>query len=119
MERILPVEPTPADKTKDKRTYPRYAHESPLNLYRMDDQDQSFYAQMNDYSAGGLSLMTKEKLVLNQLVYLEMNGETPALDDAEKNMGLSGYVKWAANPVGNGGPYTYGIKFSKPVENWS
>lgn len=103
------------EATQEKRNYPRKACAAPISLYRMESQDHSFYAQMNDYSSGGMSLVTKEKLVIDQLVYLEMNGCGQSVPETDRC--FSGYVKWTANPVGSAGPYTYGIKFSKPVED--
>ncbi len=57
---------------EEKRHYKRYEYNSPMSLYRMDYQDQYYYAEMKDYSRGGLSLLSNEKLVVGQLVYLEM-----------------------------------------------
>jgi len=57
---------------EEKRRYERYEYSSPMLLYRMDFQDQYYYAEMKDYSKGGLSLLSNEKLVVDQLVYLEM-----------------------------------------------
>ena len=57
---------------EEKRRYQRQEHHSPMNLHRMDCQDQCYYAEMNDYSQSGLSMMTNEKFVIGQLVYLEM-----------------------------------------------
>lgn len=50
----------------EKRKAQRYTHKLPLNLYRMNYQNEnsSYDAEMSDYSDNGMSLMTNEKLVL-------------------------------------------------------
>ena len=85
-----------------------------MNLRRMDSRDQCYYAEMRDYSRGGLSMMTKEKLVIGQSVYLELqNNKESTLD---MNVDYSGVVRWAkAHSSTNGGAnglFKYGIAFS-------
>jgi hypothetical protein len=101
---------------EESRRYQRYEFKSPLKMHRMDYQDQCYYAEMNDYSQGGLSMMTNENLVIGQLVYLEMqkNDEHTTLSDKNKNN--IGVVKWAKPyPSTNGGTnglYQYGVEYS-------
>ena len=78
---------------EDKRNHQRYEHQGPLNLYRMDHQDLHSYAEMNDYSQGGVSIMTNEKLVINQIVYLEMRNLAKSFPDPEKQKGYNGIVR--------------------------
>ena len=104
---------------KEKRIDQRYKIRRPMNLYRMDHQDQSYYAEMNDYSHGGLSIATNEKLVIGQLVYLELqtNNHKVTLD---KNVNYGGIVRWAksypSTNNGTNGLYKYGVEYSKPIQ---
>lgn len=84
------------DEHKEKRKYQRLVSDSPMGMYRMDEQDLRYYARMNDYSPGGLSMTTSEKLVIGQLVYLEMTHHDPVADGPEKFKGFSGCIKWTA-----------------------
>jgi len=98
-----------------KRHYQRYDYSSPMNLYRMDYQDQYYYAEMKDYSQGGLSLLTNEKLVVGQFVYLEMKDYDMDATGPEKNRSYSGSVKWSS-PYSSSdgdakGSYKYGIEY--------
>lgn len=81
----------------------------------MDYQDQSYYAEMKDYSQGGLSLLTNEKLVIGQLVYLEMKNYDEQAAGPEKCKCYSGSVKWASlysSPHGGAkDSYKYGIEY--------
>lgn len=106
------------DYDKEKRQEPRLANDSVMNMYRMDFQDDSFYAQMKDYSSGGLSMRTKEELVIGQLVYLEMIGHDKGVKGPEKHKGYSGSVKWKKSvpDSDNGGFYQYGIEYFEPVQ---
>lgn len=110
MKKDLHVEPH-----KGKRRYQRYEYSSPMHLYRMDYQDQYYYAQMKDYCQGGLSLLTNEKLVVGQLVYLEMKNYDEHAAGPEKHKSYSGSVKWASpysSSNGNAkGSYKYGIEY--------
>jgi len=87
-----------------------------MNLYRMDYQDQCYYAEMNDYSQGGLSMMTNEKLVIGHLVYLEIQKHDERITPSEKKTNNVGIVKWAKPcPSTNGetnGLYKYGVEYS-------
>ena len=102
-----------------KRRHKRYEYSSPMNLYRMDYQDQYYYAEMNDYCQGGLSFLTNEKLVLGQLVYLEMKNYDEDATGPEKNKSYSGSVKWSS-PYSSSdghakGSYKYGIEYYESV----
>ncbi len=77
-----------------KRRYSRHEYSSPMSLYRMDYQDQSSYAEMKDYGKGGMSLVSSEKLVVGQLVYIEMNNYDEYAAGPEKRKSYSGNVKW-------------------------
>lgn len=89
-----------------------------MNLYRMDykDKQNSYYAEMNDYCDNGLSLMTNEKLVLGELIYLELKSCGPNIPSYIKGNSYSGIIRWgkryqSAN-AGTNGLYKYGIEFS-------
>lgn len=108
----------------DKRHYQRYECKSPMHLHRIDSQDQSYYAEMRDYSQGGLSLMTNEKLVVGHLIYLEMKNYNAHATGPEKYKSYRGIVKWISSystpgPITPGsdmnGPYKYGIEYSEPA----
>ena len=104
---------------EDKRCYQRYEHSSPMCLFRMDSQDQYYYAEMKDYSSGGLSFLTSQKLVVGHLVYLEMKDYDENATGPEKYKSYNGSVKWA-NPSSPSdekakSSYRYGIEFSKTV----
>jgi len=98
-----------------KRQYPRYNHNSPLSLYRMDHQEQSSIAQMENYSQAGMCLLSHEELVLGQLVYLKMMEFDKHAKGPEKNKSYSGIVKWLnSSPLSHGekrGLYQYGIEY--------
>jgi len=38
----------------ERRRYQRSGYNSPMSLYRMDHQEQCYYAEMKDFSQGGL-----------------------------------------------------------------
>jgi hypothetical protein len=103
----------------EKRRYPRYDHRTPMNLCRMDNQDECCYAEMKDYGQGGMSMLTNEKLVVGHLVYLEMNQYDQNAKGPEAYKGYRGYVKWAsrfsATDRDANGPHLYGVEFSEPV----
>jgi len=115
MEKDLQME---ADK--GKRRYQRYERNSPIHLYRMDFQEQYYYAEMKDYCQGGLSLLTNEKLVVGQLVYLEMKNYDVSATGPEKYKSYSGSVKWASScSPSNGhakGFNKYGVEYHEPVD---
>ncbi len=106
---------------EEKRNYKRYNHHCPINLYHMDHQDQSFYAEMKNYSQGGTFLLTNEKLVVGQLVYLEIPHHDKQAQGPEKYKSYSGCVKWSninsSSPPGTEKhkPCEYGIEYFKPV----
>ena len=81
----------------------------------MDFQDFDFYAEMNDYSQGGLSMMSDEKLILRQLIYFEMKNHDSNSKGPETNKGI-GTVRWikAFQPTNSGANpmYKYGVEFS-------
>jgi hypothetical protein len=102
----------------EKRSAQRYMHKMPLTLYRMNYQDtqNSYYAEMNDYCDNGLSLMTNEKLVLGELVLLELKNDDPGINLPLNEKGYKGIIRWgkrypSANAAANG-LYKYGIEFS-------
>ena len=110
MKKDLQVEPS-----EEKRRYQRYEHSSPMFLYRMDYQDQYYYAEMKDYSKGGLSLLSNEKLVVGQLVYLEMKNYDEYATGPEKKKNYSGSVKWVSPHLSSNSDakafYKYGIEY--------
>lgn len=101
---------------KENRRYQRQEHHSPVDLHRMDYQDQSYYAEMNDYSQGGLSMMTNEKLSIGQLVYLEMKDFGNSVTSPDRKKSHSGIVRRAKPyPSTNGGTnslYKYWVEYS-------
>lgn len=104
---------------EEKRRCQRHKYSSPMNLYRMDCQDQYYYAEMKDYCQGGLSLLTNEKLVAGQFIYLEMKNYNEHSTGPEKNKSYSGSVKWASHgssfDVGGKGYYRYGIEYHETI----
>ena len=107
------------EPVEGKRRYERVEYSSPMNLYRMDYQDQPYYAEMKDYSQGGLSMLTNEKLVIGQLVYLEMKKYDEHAAGPEKRKSYSGSVRWASpysSPHDDSkSVYKYGIEYHEPV----
>jgi hypothetical protein len=103
------------EPSEEKRCYERYEYSSPMLLYRMDYQDQYYYAEMQDYSKGGLSLLSNEKLVVDQLVYLEMKNYDEYATGPEKHKSYSGSVKWASPYLSSNSDakasYKYGIEY--------
>ena len=106
------------DPSLEKRSARRYIHKLPMDLYRMNYQDKhnSYYAEMNDCSVNGLSLITNEKLVLGELIYLELKNYAPGMRLPLKEQSYSGIIRWgkryqSAN-AGANGRYKYGIEFS-------
>lgn len=93
---------------KEKRHYQRVDHQCPIHFYRIDDQDQPFPAEMSDYSEGGMSMKTREKLVIGHLVYLEME------NGPEQQNSHFGTIRWTApDPSYDAGAlYMYGIEYS-------
>ena len=103
---------------EEKRRYQRYEYSSPIHLHRMDSQDQYYYAEMIDYSQGGLSLLATEKLVVGHFVYLEMKNHDEYATGPEKYKSYRGSVKWASPSSSDAnakGAYTYGIEYNKPA----
>ncbi len=102
---------------EEKRHYQRYEHKSSMHLHRMDSQDQYYYAEMKDYSQGGLSLLTKERLVVGHIVYLEMKDYDERATGPEKNKSYRGSVKWVTSYSSSDGdakgPHTYGIEYNE------
>lgn len=102
----------------EKRKAQRYIRKLPLNLYRMDYQDanSSYDAEMSDYSDNGMSLMTNEKLVLGELILLELKNNTPGMKLPIKDKGYKGIIRWGkrfpSTNAGTNGLYKYGIEFS-------
>jgi len=98
-----------------KRQYQRYKHGSLMHLYRMDYQDQYYHAQMIDYSQGGMAMLTNERLVVGQIVYLEMKKYDEGATGPEKYKSYSGSVKWASPYASSqsdaDGSYNYGIEY--------
>ena len=115
------------DPSSEKRNAQRYIHKLPMDLYRMNSQNKqnSYYAEMNDCSDNGLSLTTNEKLILGELIHLELKNyeHNIRLPIKEHNIRLpikeqyySGIIRWGkryqlAN-AGANGLYKYGIEFS-------
>lgn len=106
------------DPSSEKRNAQRYIHKLPMDLYRMNSQNKhnSYYAEMNDCSDKGLSLMTNEKLVLGELIHLELKLCAPNKSLPIKEQSYSGIIRWGkryqlAN-AGANGLYKYGIEFS-------
>nr|WP_320191993.1 PilZ domain-containing protein [uncultured Desulfobacter sp.] len=106
------------DHFSEKRSARRYLYKLPLNLYRMDYQDAnlSYYAEMSDYCDNGLSLMTNEKLVLGELIRLELKDYEPNTQQPKIAKNHSGIIRWgkrypSAN-AGENGLYKYGVEFS-------
>lgn len=89
-----------------------------MDLYRMNYQNKhnSYYAEMNDCSDNGLSLMTNEKLVLGELIYLELKNCDPNIRLHLKGQSYSGIIRWGKRyhsaTAGANGLYKYGIEFS-------
>ena len=89
-----------------------------MDLYRMNSQNKqnSYYAEMNDCSDNGLSLTTNEKLILGELIHLELKNYEHNIRLPIKEQYYSGIIRWGkryqlAN-AGANGLYKYGIEFS-------
>jgi len=102
--------------SSEKRRYQRYIIKSPMDLYRMDNKDCSYDAEMIDCCNKGLSLMTNEKLVLGEFVYVELKNGGTNVPISIKKQNYSGIVRWgkrysSTNSIVHG-LYKYGIEFS-------
>ena len=106
------------DHASEKRSARRYINKLPMNLYRMDYQNKhnSYYAEMNDYCDKGMSLMTNEKLVIGELIYLELKNCDPNIHPHIKRGNYRGIIRWGkryqSTNAGANGLYKYGIEFS-------
>ena len=110
----------PMNQIEEKRQHQRITLDALLNLHRMEDQDHSYADQMKDYSTGGLSMITREKLVMDQFIYLELIGDSQiSIPDNKKN--YAGKVKWVSEvsdfsdetgPQDSGPFYKYGVAFT-------
>lgn len=106
------------DHFPEKRSARRYLHKLPMTLYRMDYQDAnlSYYAEMSDYCDNGLSLLTNEKLVLGELIHLELKNDDPSIQLLIKEKGYKGIIRWGKRypsaDADSNGLYKYGIEFS-------
>lgn len=107
---------------KEKRHHQRYERSCQLDLYRMDQQDHSCYAEMKDYSEGGMSLITGEELVVGQFLYLEIKNHTEEKENAEENKNCSGIVKWimpdSSAGINGSRRFKYGVEYSTSG-NWN
>ncbi len=102
--------------SSEKRRDQRYIMTSPMDLYRMDNKDYRYDAEMIDYCNKGLSLMTNEKLVLGEFVYVELKTCDTNVPTSIKKQSYSGIVRWgkrysSTNDRANG-LYKYGIELS-------
>ncbi|WP_300463056.1 PilZ domain-containing protein [Desulfobacula sp.] len=104
---------------KEKRHYQRYGHSSPMHLHLMDNQDQYYYAEMKDYSQGGMLLLTNKKLVVGHLVYLEMKNYDDHAPGPEKYKSYFGSVKWStpssSSDLDTKGSHKYGVEYNEPA----
>ena len=90
-----------------------------MDLYRLDNKDYRYDAEMIDYCNKGLSLMTNEKLVLGEFVYVELKNCDTNVPISIKIQNYSGIVRWgrrysSTNAITNG-LYKYGIEFSTNI----
>ena len=100
-----------------KRQYERYEYNAPMYLYKHESQDQYYYANMSNYSSGGMSLKTDEKMDVGQHVYIRTKNYNKDSSGPEKYEEYSGYVIYS-NELGTSvpsGQYGYGIKYAEPV----
>lgn len=87
----------------------------------MNFQDQPAFAEMKDYSAGGLCLVTDVKLLADQFVYLEIkNKENFQAHGFLTGKNCSGSVRWGCpctslSHTDHKNLYQYGIKYFRPV----
>lgn len=104
------------DASSDRRKYQRYSHKSPIDLYRTYYKDNRHYAEMIDCCHSGLSLTTNEKLVLGELVYVELKDDDTNIKLPIEKMSYSGIVRWGKRyPLAKAetnNRYKYGIEFS-------
>lgn len=100
----------------EKRRDQRYLHKSPIDLYRMDYKENLHHAEMIDCCNKGLSLMTNEKLVLGELVYVELKNWDTNIKPSIKKLNYSGIVRWGkrypSTYADTNNRYKYGIEFS-------
>ncbi len=102
--------------SSEKRRYQRHLHKSSMDFYRMNYQDNSYYAEMIDCCDKGLSLKTNEKLVLGELIHIELKDCDPNILPPLKKQNYSGVVRWGvryhSTDSETNGRYKYGIEFS-------
>lgn len=103
------------EQNEERRRFARHEYTMPLNLHRIDFQDQYSHARMIDYSKGGLSFFSHEKLTLGHFVYLETEHYDKDSSGLEKQKSFSGSVKWMSpermEDKTPPGLYRYGIEF--------
>ena len=102
--------------SSEKRRSQRYFLKTPIDLYRMDYKDNRYDAEMIDCCNKGLSLMTNEKLVLGESVYVELKNCDANVPLPIKKQNYSGIVRWgkrySSTNAGTNGLYKYGIELS-------
>ena len=71
---------------------------------------------MIDYCDNGLSMTTNEKLILGELVHVELKNYDPNISTPVKKQNYSGIVRWGIRfPASNADTnalFKYGIEFS-------
>ena len=63
--------------SSERRKDQRYILMSQMDLYRLDYKDTRYEAEMIDFCNKGLSLMTNEKLVLGEFIYVDQYLKQP------------------------------------------
>lgn len=102
----------------ENRQYYRYDYQAPLELYRYENKDQQYQAQLGNYSMGGMYLETGEKMDVGQHVYVRIRNYDPSAGGFEKYDKYTGYVRWSEE-LGTsypGGQYGYGIEYSETLK---
>lgn len=101
----------------EKREYDRYQCDYQAYLYRYDDREQYYDADIYNYGSGGNYLASNEEMDIGQQVYIKIKNYDKAGKGPEKYESYTGYVKWS-NDLGTsspGGQYGYGIEYAEPV----
>ncbi len=101
----------------ERRQYERNEYNTSLYLYENESQNDYGYANMSEYSSGGMSFRTNEKMEIGQQVYIKTKYYDEKSTGPEKYSEYSGYIKWS-DELGTsipGGQYGYGIQYAEPV----
>jgi Tfp pilus assembly protein PilZ len=101
----------------EKRHYRRYDCDQSAYLYKYDDRDTYYEADMCNYGKGGMYLNTNHKMDIDEQVYIKIKNYDENSKGPEKYKYYTGYVRWS-NDLGTSypdGQYGYGVEYEVPV----